>query len=110
MRKTKKVTERNCAREVKNSPFPVLLYFYADWCEPCKTMEHIIKDLALEFKGRLKVCKANAEKEPALCAEYSIQAIPTTLLMQDGEVITAFTGSVNADLLKVAVNAMLPEE
>jgi len=110
MRKAKKVTKNNCAREVKNSPLPVLLDFYADWCEPCKEMEPIIKNLASEFKGRLKVCKVDVEKEPELCEEYGIQSIPTILLFSDGEVITTFTGSVNADVLKVAVNAMFSEE
>jgi thioredoxin 1 len=109
MKRVKKVTEQNCAQEVHNCPLPVLLDFYADWCEPCKAMEPIIKGVAMKYKGRLKVCKVNVENEPDLCAEYGIQSIPTIMLFSGGEVVTMFTGSISAKALDAAVESLVEE-
>ena len=86
------LTERNFSSEVLRSPAPVLIYFWAGWCGPCKMIEPILDELADKYEDRVKIGKVNIEEQPALTAEYCIRAIPTLLLLREGHVADQIVG------------------
>ena len=89
---TLEFTDDNFDAEVIQSDIPVLVDFWAEWCMPCKALGPTIDELATEFAGRVKVGKMDTEKTREIPVKYSIQAIPTVLLFNNGEVVDKFVG------------------
>ena len=61
-----KFTDENFKEEVLQSEVPVMVDFYADWCNPCKMMAPLVKDLAEKFNGKVKIGKLNIEENPKI--------------------------------------------
>ena len=79
------LTESNFADEVLNSPTPVLVDFWAEWCGPCKMLAPALDEIATEQTGRVKIAKVNVDENPALAARFGIQSIPTLLYFVGGK-------------------------
>ncbi|MGD0613862.1 MAG: thioredoxin [Verrucomicrobiota bacterium] len=86
------LTEENFAQEVLQSPLPVLVDFWAEWCGPCKMITPILDELAEEYDGRVKIGKVNIDEQQGVAAEYGIRAIPTLLLFHKGQVADQIVG------------------
>lgn len=78
--------------EVLGSDAPVLVDFWAEWCGPCKMVSPIVNEIAVEYEGRLRVVKVNADANPEILMEYGVQGIPTLMLFKGGEAIERITG------------------
>ncbi|HNZ50995.1 MAG TPA: thioredoxin [Bacilli bacterium] len=70
----------------------VLVDFYANWCGPCKMMAPIIEELNKELAGKVKVLKVDVDQENELSRKYQITAIPTLILIKDGQVVSKTMG------------------
>jgi thioredoxin 1 len=86
------LTQQNFASEVLQSQTPVLVDFWAEWCNPCRALTPILDELADEYDGRIKIGKVNIEDQQALAAEYGVRAIPTLLLFHQGQVADQIVG------------------
>ena len=86
------LTQENFAKEVLQSTTPVLVDFWAEWCGPCKMIAPILDELAEEYDGRVKIGKVNIDDQQTLAAEYSVRAIPTLLLFNQGQVADQIVG------------------
>ena len=86
------LTQENFAKEVIQSPTPVLVDFWAEWCGPCKMISPILDELADEYEGRVKIVKVNIDEQQGIAAEYGIRAIPTLLLFDKGQVADQIVG------------------
>lgn len=80
------ITSENFRKEVLNSEVPVLVDFWASWCNPCKMMSPIVEEIAGEMEGKIKVFKLNVDEERNLAIKYNIMSIPAFLLFKDGKV------------------------
>ncbi len=94
-------------REVVESDRPVLVDFWADWCQPCHRVAPIVEQLAEDFAGRITVSKVDTEANRDLSVEYAINSIPTLLLFKDGEVVERFIGVRTRSEYAAALDAVL---
>jgi putative thioredoxin len=73
---------------------PVLVDFWAEWCEPCKTLGPILDKLADDFHGAFVLAKVDTEAEPEIAAAFQIRSIPTVFLVKDGQIVDGFQGAL----------------
>ena len=87
-----KVESGDFAKTVMESPVPVLVDFYADWCAPCKIVAPLVDELARENVGRVLVAKVDTDKAPELSMQYRIRGIPTLILFRGGAEVERSVG------------------
>jgi thioredoxin 1 len=71
-------------QEVLQSPMPVLVDFWAEWCAPCRRLAPTVDKVAEEFEGQLKVVKVNVDNSASVSSRFGIKSIPTLILFKDG--------------------------
>jgi thioredoxin 1 len=102
-----KFTSKNFDQEVLKSDKPVLVDFYADWCGPCQMMGPVVKDLAEEYDGRVKVGKINTDEEQELAIRYGVSSIPNFVIIKNGQVVDRVIGGVPAEVLEDKLDSAL---
>jgi len=100
-------TDANFQAEALESDMPVLIDFWAEWCGPCRMLAPTIEELAGDYAGRVKVGKLDVDNNRETALKYSIQSIPTVLLLKDGEVVNKLVGLTGKDALASALDATL---
>ncbi len=90
---TAEVTDATFEAEVIQSDRPVVLDFWAEWCAPCRAISPIIKQLAEDYDGKIKVVKMNIDENPETPGKYGVRAIPTVLAFQNGQVVQQLQGA-----------------
>jgi len=96
-----KITSENFKSEVLESEIPVILDFWAAWCRPCLMLGPIIKEIAEEKQGEVKVGKVNVDEEGYLANQFRISSIPTVMLFKNGKPAAQVVGLMRKeDLLK----------
>jgi putative thioredoxin len=73
---------------------PVLVDFWATWCEPCKTLGPMLEALTDEYNGAFRLARIDVDKEQQLAAMFGIRSIPTVMLVKDGQVLDGFAGAL----------------
>ena len=85
-------TVANFEEEVLNSPLPVLVDFYADWCNPCKMMAPTVAKLAEAYEGKVKVGKINVDEQMELAMRFQVSSIPMLVVFKDGKAVAKSVG------------------
>ncbi len=91
------LTDKNFEAEVIHSNSPVLVDFWAPWCGPCRVMNPIIEGIAAEFEGTVKVAKLNADDYEDVATQYHVEAIPSLMFFQQGQVVHRLEGVVSQE-------------
>lgn len=73
---------------------PVLVDFWADWCQPCKTLMPMLAKLADEYGGKFILAKVNSDEEKELAAHFSIKSLPTMKLFVQGQMVDERMGVI----------------
>lgn len=73
-------------QELITSNTPVLVDFYADWCQPCKMVAPILANVKKELGDQVRIIKINVDKNQEVAAKYGIRSIPTLMLFKNGEI------------------------
>ncbi len=98
------LTQENFSQQVLQSPGPVLVDFWAEWCGPCKMIAPLLDELADEYDGKVKIGKVNIDEQQNLAAEYGVRAIPTLLVFHHGEVADQLVGARSKRDLKASLD------
>jgi thioredoxin 1 len=105
--KAVEITDANFEEAVLKSDKPVLIDFWAVWCGPCRAVAPIVEELAGEYAGRAVIGKLDVDANRETAVRYGIQAIPTLLLVKDGEVADRIVGIVDKNGLRGRLDALL---
>jgi thioredoxin 1 len=87
------VSDADFGTEVLGAREPVLVDFWAEWCPPCKAMDPILDDLAVELAGKVKIVKLDVETNPGIVTRYNVRAMPTLMVFRDGQPVDMKVGA-----------------
>ncbi|KAL9644968.1 hypothetical protein ABK040_004461 [Willaertia magna] len=73
---------------------PIVIDFYADWCDPCKQIAPHLEKFTLKHKGLFKLVKLNVDNEPEVAQMFRVQSIPAVLFIMDRKLVNQFQGAV----------------
>lgn len=74
-----------------------MVYFWATWCMPCRTMTPVIEDLSQEYYGKIKIVKINVDESETIATKYGIRGIPTLVLFKEGKILTTMIGVLSKE-------------
>lgn len=86
------VNKNNFNQEVLNSDKPVLMDFWAPWCDPCRMVVPLVEEIAKE-RSDIKVVKINVDEEQELAMQFGVMSIPTLVVMKNGKIVNQVTGA-----------------
>ncbi|MDR2013458.1 MAG: thioredoxin TrxA [Rhodanobacter sp.] len=89
------VSDDQFEEQVLKSSVPVLIDFWAQWCGPCKMIAPILDDIAVAYKGKLKVVKINIDHNQKTPRNYNVRSIPTLMIFKDGKVQATQIGATS---------------
>ena len=87
---------------------PVLVDFWADWCEPCKQLMPLLERLADEYAGAFLLAKINADEQQGIAGQLGVRSLPTVMLFKDGQPIDGFTGAQPETAIRELLQKHLP--
>ncbi|MFJ8826549.1 thioredoxin [Streptomyces sp. NPDC102467] len=87
--------------EIAEQAAPVVLIdLWATWCGPCRMVSPALEQVARELAGKIKLVKVDVDQAPQLSQRFQVQAVPTLLLLDRGEVIARQAGAAPANALR----------
>jgi thioredoxin 1 len=101
------VTRSNFDAEVVKSAVPVVADFWAEWCGPCKMIAPVLRELATQYKDKIKIAKIDVDAELELAQQFNIVSIPTILVFSQGKVVKQQIGAVPRQALEKMIKEVL---
>ncbi|NUT35480.1 MAG: thioredoxin [Hamadaea sp.] len=101
------VTDATFAAEVLDADLPVLVDFWAEWCQPCHRLPPILEQLAQQYAGRLQIVKVDTDANPDVARSYGILSLPTLMVFRRGEVVWRTVGALPASRLSAQLDQIL---
>ncbi len=87
---------------------PVIVDFWADWCQPCRILKPILEKLAAEYEGRFLLAKVNSDQNHELAERYGVRGIPAVKAFVDGEMVDEFTGALPEGQIREFIAQLIP--
>ena len=101
------ITDENFEQEIVKSVIPAVVDFGAVWCPPCRQLEPVIKELADDYAGRVKIGTVNVDNCRETAGKFGIMSVPTVILFKDGQEVDRIMGYKPKDALKTRIDALL---
>ena len=93
--------------DVINSPVPVFVDFWAEWCGPCRMVGPVVEELSADFDGKIKFVKVNVDEANELASKYNVFSIPTLMILNNGKIIAQQVGAASKDTYKNMIDKAL---
>ena len=100
------LTESSFDAEIGRHKEVLIVYFWAEWCQPCRAMAPALEEMVEESRGSVSLAKVNVDDNPQLAARFGIRSIPTILFMKDSEVMDQVIGAVPKSQWKKKLDAL----
>lgn len=101
------VTDASFQKDVLQSRIPVVVDFWADWCNPCRLLSPIVRDLAEEMKGKVLFVKVDVDTNPHIANSFGIQSIPTIIVFSQGQPVAQRAGLLSKDALRASIQQVV---
>jgi putative thioredoxin len=108
----KDVTTSDFQQEVllRSRDVPILVDFWAEWCEPCKTLSPLLERLTDEADGAFELAKVDVDANQELSTQFMVQSIPTIVAIKNGKEVDRFTGALPEASIRTFIEGILPTE
>ncbi len=88
------------AEVAEQAPIPVLVDLWATWCGPCRMVSPALERIATDRSGELKLVKVDVDKAPRLSQRFEVRAVPTLMVLRDGDVLARQPGAAPEPALR----------
>ena len=88
------------AEVAEAAPVPAVIDLWAPWCGPCRMVSPALEQVATEMAGKIKLVKVNVDESPRIQQRFSVQAVPTLLVLRSGQVVASRAGAVPAAAIR----------
>jgi len=92
--------EKTWEIDVVNSPVPVFVDFWAEWCGPCRMVGPVVEEISGDYDGNSKFVKVNVDEANALASKYNIFSKPTLMIFSKGEIVAQQVGAASKETYK----------
>ena len=99
------VTDATFDAEVIQSPLPVLVDYWAEWCGPCRMIAPILDEISTEYAGRLTIAKLNVDENQEVPGKYGVRGIPTLMLFKNGNIEATKVGALSKSQLTAFIDS-----
>ena len=105
------INENNAQQLLIEESFkrPVVVDFWADWCQPCKTLMPLLEKLAHEFSGAFLLARVNADEQQMLASQLGVRNLPTVMVIKDGQPVDGFSGAQPESAIRPILEKYLPK-
>ncbi|MDP2730236.1 MAG: thioredoxin [Dehalococcoidales bacterium] len=107
MSKPSPVEDSNFEQMVLQAEKPVLVDFWATWCQPCRMIAPILDELAEEYTGKINFVKLDVDQNPKTATNYGVMSIPTLIIFKEGKPVSQLVGVRPKGELKKNLEATL---
>jgi thioredoxin 1 len=94
-------------KDIINGDKPVLIDFSAEWCQPCKMMPPILKEVKSKLGDKIRILKVDVDRNPAIAQKWGIRSVPTLMIFKNGKMLYSQPGVVPAHQLTEIVQRFL---
>jgi thioredoxin 1 len=93
------ITDATFETEVLHETGLAIVDLWAEWCMPCKNLAPILDQIAIEYRGKIKVTKLDVDANPIIPGQYGITGLPTLLVFKGGQLVQTILGFLPKDRL-----------
>jgi putative thioredoxin len=94
----------------RSSELPVLVDFWADWCQPCHMLAPVIEKAVAAHEGKIELVKLDVDANQETAARYGVRGLPTVKAFRDGRVATEFTGAQPPTVVERFIEELVPSQ
>jgi putative thioredoxin len=88
---------------------PVVVDFWADWCEPCKQLMPVLEKIANEYQGAFLLARVNADQQQGITQQFGVRSLPTVMVIQNGQPVDGFAGAQSEAEVRKLLEKYLPK-
>ncbi|MGL6284755.1 MAG: thioredoxin family protein [Microcoleaceae cyanobacterium] len=103
----KVITDQEFINEVQQTEQPVLVYFWAAWCGPCRLMSPAVEQVANIYSDRLKIVKLEVDANPEAVKECQVEGVPALRLFQNNQLVMSHEGAITKAKLTELLDSSL---